>query len=108
MSAASTLTKNLLLAYKNIVKIKAEHSSKKLKAMKAQHPTYKLFDFEHPYHDMEETAKTAEKQMKETIKAVLDVDIDGSTVRNELNKMTVVAVLGDKQPDAIVKKLRKL
>ena len=108
MSSASTLTNNLLLAYKNIVIIKAEHNSKKLKALRTQRPGYKLFDFEHPYHDMEETTNTAEKQMKATIKAVLDVEIDGSTVRNELDKITMIAVLSSKQPDAIVKKLMKL
>jgi hypothetical protein len=108
MTAAATLASNLLQAYKNICTIKKEHKNSKLMAVRAQYPGYKMFDFEHPYHDMENTTKAAEKQIKQTIKAVLDVEIDGSTVRKEWEKIVVFAHLSSKPLDADIAKLLKL
>lgn len=108
MSSAATLATDLLNAYKNIVQIKQKHKSRKLEMLRSQKPGYKHFDFEHPYHDMEKTTKLAEQQMKKTIKAVMDVEIDGSTVRKELEKINVIAHLSSKPVDATVTKLLKL
>jgi hypothetical protein len=108
MSGAARLATDLLNAYKNIVQIKQEHKNSKLEMLRSQKPGYKHFDFEHPYHDMEQTTKQAEQQMKNTIKAVMDVEIDGSTVRKELEKLNVIAYLSSKPVDETVIKLLKL
>jgi hypothetical protein len=107
MNAAATLANNLLTAYKNAYGIKVEQKNLKLMAIRSQYPGYRMFDFEHPYHDMEEVTKAAEKHIKQMIKSVMDIEIDGSTVRKELEKIKVFAILSSKPVDEYVTKLLK-
>ncbi len=108
MTTVAKVAAELLQAYKNILAIKAEHKKNKHEAMLKQFPRNQLFDFEHPYYDMTATVAAAEKQLKQTIKSMLDIEIESGTVRKEYEKMAVMAHLSSKPVDAVVTKLMKL
>jgi hypothetical protein len=107
MSAAAKMAENLLQIYKNVLAIQKEHKKCKVEAWKRQYPSYKLFDFEHPYHDMTKTTDASVKQIKQTIKSMMDVEIDGSNLRREWEKDKVIAYLSNKHIDQIVGKILK-
>lgn len=104
---AHALTVELLKNYKQVRHIRSEFLSKKLRPLTTSFPKYKLFDFEHPYYEMNEQTTTAVKSFERMIKLVLDVEIDGSTVRKELEKIKVFAILSSKPVDEYVTKLLK-
>ena len=101
---AHDLTLELLKNYKRVRQIRSEFLSKKMRPLTTASPKYKLFDFEHPYFEMNEHTKTAVKSFERMIKLVLDVEIDGSAVRNELEKIKMFAILSNKPIDEYVAK----
>lgn len=107
MTAAKQLTHNLVAAYKLSVQIKKDQAQQ-LKSLIKQNPSYKIFDFAHPLYTMNANAIAAEKQLKATIKAVIDEPIGNSTVRTELDQIILIAQLSNKPLDDVVQKLRKL
>ena len=102
---AHDLTLELLKNYKRVRQIRSEFLSKKMRPLTTASPKYKLFDFEHPYFEMNEHTKTTVKSFERMIKLVLDVEIDGSAVRNELEKIKMFAILSNKPIDEYVAKI---
>lgn len=94
--------------YRGIRNIRSDFLSKKYRPLLHSHPAYKLFDFEHPYHDMDERTNDMIESLEKFIKEILDVDIDGSSIRKELEKITIMATLKNENEDPIVKRIRKL
>jgi hypothetical protein len=98
----------LIDQYRGIRSIRSDFLSKKYRPLLHRHPTYKLFDFEHPYHDMDERTNDMIESFEKFIKEMLDVDIDGSSIRKELERIAVVAELSSETEDPIAKLIRKL
>lgn len=104
---AHALTLELLKNYKQVRQMRSEFLSKKMRPLTTTFPKYKLFEFEHPYFEMDEQTTTAVKSFERMIKLVLDVEIDGSSVRKELEKIKVFAILSNKPVDEYVTKFLK-
>jgi|AntAceMinimDraft_1070359.scaffolds.fasta_scaffold12853_2 hypothetical protein len=104
---AHALILDLLKNYRQVRHIRSEFLSRKMRPLTTSFPKYKLFDFEHPYFEMDEHTAEAVKSFEQMIKRVLDVEIDGSTVRKELEKIKVFAILSSKPVDEYVAKLLK-
>ena len=98
----------LLDQYRGIRSIRSDFLSKKYRPLLHRHPTYKLFDFEHPYHDMDARTDDMIESFEKLIKEMLDVDIDGSSIRKELERITIMTALKSENEDPIVKRIRKL
>ena len=105
MNAASKIAEDLLQAYKHILEVRENFKNNKLQALKRQNPKYKLFDFEHPYYDNKESLDVAVKHFRQMIKSMIDVEIDGSTLRSEWGKVQMFAILSNKPVDALMEKL---
>lgn len=104
---AYALTVKMLETYKQMRQIRSTFLSKKYRPLHLSYPKYKLFDFEHPYQEMEEETKNALNSFERMLKIMLDLAIDESSIRNELDKMTTMLILSDKN-DANIERLRKL
>jgi hypothetical protein len=102
-----SVTVDLLENYKLVRQLRSEFLSRKYRPFYRSRPKYKLFEFEHPYYEMEAQTKNAVNSFELMIKQILDVEIDGGSVRNELNKMTTMLILSEKT-DAVIERLRKL
>lgn len=101
------LSVELLDNYKQLRNIRSDFLSRKYRPLLQSQLKYKLFDFEHPYQEMDIQTKNVIKSFERMLKLMLDVEIDGSSFRNELNKMTTMLILKDKS-DATIERVRKL
>ena len=101
------LTSELLATYKKLRLIRSEFLSKKYRPVNRSYPKYKLFDFEHPYREMNEHTQDAISSFEQMVKSMLDITIDDSSIRNELDKMTTMLIL-KQETDGVVERLRKL
>jgi len=104
---AHKLTLEILENYKKLRNIRSEFLAKKFRPLKVDYPKYKLFDFEHPYFAMDDQTKNIVKSFEQMLKLMMDVEIDGSSIRNELDMMTTLLILKN-QNDAVIDRLRKL
>ena len=104
---AYLITLDILENYKKVRQFIYDFLSKKILPMLEQHPRYKLFDFEHPYFDMDTQTKDVVKSFENMLKNMLDLEIDGSTIRRELEKMTSFNILKETS-DENIERLRKL
>lgn len=107
MSTASQVAASLLQAYKTAQSLQQQHKKLKADALRSN-PKYRVFDIEHPYFDIEPLTIDAVKHIKQSIKVMMDVDIEGSSVRKEWEKMKVMAALSSKPLDADVESLLRL
>ena len=104
---AQNLTIELLKSYHQLRQMRSEFLSKKMRPLTTSFPKYKLFDFEHPYFEMDECTETAIKSFEKMIKLLLDAEIDGSSVRKELEQIKLFAILTNKPIDMYVTKFLK-
>ena len=102
-----SVTVDLLENYKLVRNLRSEFLSRKYRPFYHSRPKYKLFEFEHPYYEMEAQTKKVVNSFELLIKQILDLEIDGGSVRNELDKMTTMLILREKT-DAVIERLRKL
>ena len=101
------LTLALLDNYKLTREIRSDFLSRKYRPLLNTRREYKLFDFEHPYFEMEGKTKNSVKSFERMLKLMLDVDIGESSIRNELEKMTTMLILKDKS-DSVIERILKL
>lgn len=104
---AHDLSIELLDNYKQLRNIRSDFLSRKYRPLRQSYPKYKLFDFEHPYQEMDIQTKNVVKSFEQMLKHMLDVEIDGSSLRNELDNMTTMLILKNKS-DATIERVRKL
>jgi len=108
MTAVSKIAEDMLQGYKNILEIRENFRIHKMHALKRQYHKYVIFDFEHPYYDNMDALDVAVKNYRQTIKSMMDVTIDGSSFRNEWEKVKMFAILSDKPVDELMENLLKL
>jgi hypothetical protein len=97
MTDIAELTQSLLDTYQSVLSLQATFQQKKLMALRQRKPVYELFDIEHPYYDMSSDAKQTVKQFEVFAKGMMDVAIDGHSIRNELEMLRTFLLMKDEE-----------
>ena len=114
---AQELAKELYEQYKRLASIRDNLEATDYMPAKYAQPKYKLFMEDEEvkrYTDLGKEIKESIKVHEKMARQVLDINISGSTVRTELDKIAVMLVLSEKQGSAglgkdwHLEKLRKL
>jgi len=100
---AEKIAIDILDNYKKIRRIRAEFLSRKMRPLYTRYPRYKLFDFEHPYFEMDKHSKEIIQSYEKMMGSLLDVEIDGGSIRSEFEKMKIMLILSDKSDEEIDK-----
>jgi len=107
MADIAELTQSLMDTYQSVLSLKATFQQKKLMALRQRKPVYELFDLEHPYYDMNNDAKQTVKQFEDFAKSMMDVAVDGHSIRDELEMLRTFLLMKDEE-NFLVNRLLKL